>query len=559
MPSRTALFLHLARRYWGARPSVLSWAMLGFALITQVGGTWVAAWYTDVQKSFFDSMTARDPVAFRSAVMMTLVVLMVSATVGVLGYIVQRVVEASWRQAMTGRLFGRWMRGPLPYRIKRNKLVDNADQRISEDARMYCEPSLTLVLRFHRMAANRVVFVRILWQDACDLALPLGSRGTFIFPVYLFVVAVAWRLVQTGLTHLAGQKIAWITVAQQKAKADFRFALAKSRGSAEQIALYHGDAVERHRLGRVFVPIRMNRFQLIVQNMKLTFVNLSLGLFVSVVPFLAAAPKVMSRQTSIGTLMQRSIAFEMALMSVLRNALLYPRLVVFSAVFQRRIGLEWATEAEEFAGIRVQTSPSISFATDGLDLRLPDGTPVSHFGDVEIRPGERALPCGRTGSGKRTLLRAIAELWPFGRGRIVVPAGARMMILPQKSCIADGRLKEAIAHPLGSDEVADDDRRRALEAVDVGHLPPRLGEHHRWGHRLSGGGQQTPAFVRAMLCRLDFLFLDEATSALDESAAARLHGKLFAELTACTLVSVANRTTVERFHDRQLTRDPTRS
>ena len=559
MATRTAQFLSIARRYWGGRTSVLSWAMLGYLLAVQLAGTWAGAWQTEVQKSFFNSMTERDPGGFRTAVMMTVVVLVVSSTIWVSGYVVRRVLEINWRQTMTSQLLDRWMRGHVPYRIERDRTVDNADQRISEDARIYCEMSLTLVLSFLGMAANLVVFGRILWQNAGDLTLPLGSLGTLVIPGYLFFVAVGWGLVQIGITHLAGHKIAGITVAQQKAEADFRFALAKSRESAEQIALYHGDAVERERLGRMFGPIRANWFQLLVQNIKLTFVEQSFSLFGSVVPFLAAAPKVMSGQMSIGTLMQSSIAFGTVLVSVSWIALVYSQLVVFSAVIQRLAGLEQATGADEATGIRVRREPAVSMVTDGLELGLPDGTPVAHLGDVEIRPGERVLLRGPTGTGKSTLLRAIAGLWPFGRGRIVVPAGARMMMLPQKSYIADGTLKEAIAYPRGAADVTDDECRRVLRECELGQFAHRLHEHHRWGHLLSGGEQQKLAFARALLYRPDILFLDEATSALDEAAEARLYSKLCAELPGSTLVSVAHRTTVDRFHDRTLELEPARA
>jgi vitamin B12/bleomycin/antimicrobial peptide transport system ATP-binding/permease protein len=557
--TRTGQFFALAARYWGARTSMRSWAMLGFLLAAELGGTWINAWSTEVQKSFFDSMTARDAVAFRSAVMMTLVVALVSAAAGVSAYVVRRVLEIDWRQAMTGRLLDLWMRGHVAYRIERDRTVDNADQRISEDVRLFCETSLWLVLSFLGMAAGLIVFGRMLWQNSGAFTLPLGSLGTLVIPGYLFFVAIVWGLVQTAVTHLAGRKIAGITVAQQKAEADFRFALAQSRESAEQIALYQGDTVERGRLGRMFGPIRTNWFQLLVQNTKLTFVNLNFNQVASVVPFLAAAPRVMSGQMSVGTLMQSSTAFSVVLISVSWVALVYSQLVVFSAVIQRLVGLEQATGAHESPGIQVQESASDALGTDGLELGLPNGTPVAHLGDVQIRPGERVLLRGPTGTGKSTLLRAIAGLWPFGRGRIVVPVGVRMMMLPQKSYIADGTLKEAIAYPLGPDEVTDDDCRRALEAVELGHLAPRLGEHHRWGHLLSGGEQQKLAFARALLYRPDLLFLDEATSALDEAAEARLYATLCAELPVCTLVSVAHRTTVDRFHDRQLMLEPARA
>ena len=71
-------------------------------------------------------------------------------------------------------------------------------------------------------------------------------------------MAIFWGVVQTLVTHLAGHRLAGLTVEQQSAEADFRFALAKVRESSEQIALYKGQSVEQTRLHRLFGEIRRN-------------------------------------------------------------------------------------------------------------------------------------------------------------------------------------------------------------------------------------------------------------------------------------------------------------
>lgn len=552
MTTRTGQFLKIASQYWGAGSSWVAWITLVGLLVAEAGQSLITEWYTEVNKDFFDSMTARDYAAFEVAVTMTVVVAIISSLTGVASYFVQRVLEIDWRRSMTNDLVSRWMRGHVPYRIERDRAVDNADQRIAEDARLFCEAALRIGISTFGMAANLWVFSAVLWRNSGTLDLDLGPLGTWHIPGYLFLVAAGWAAIQTGLTHLAGHRIAGITVLQQKAEADFRFALAKARESAEQVALYEGDAVERSRFRRLFEPIRTNWYQLLVQNIKLTFVSLTFGLFVSIVPYLASAPMIMSGEMSIGTMMQNATAFGMVQMSLSWIALMYPQLVVFSAVIQRLVGLRTAAAADDAPGIAATREATESLRTERLQLELPDGAPVAWLGDVEIQPGERVLLAGPTGAGKSTLLRAIAGLWPFGRGQIVIPAGQRVMMLPQKSYIADGTLKEAVAYPRPADTVDDDTCRRALEHCELGHLTDRLHEPHRWGHLLSGGEQQKLAFARALLYRPDILFLDEATSALDEAAEARLYSILCEALPTCTLVSVAHRRTLERFHDRRI-------
>ena len=553
-PARTRFgqVIQVAKQYWGRGSSWGAWITLIAVALIEGGQSLIMEWYTEVNKEFFDSMTARDYEAFKTAVTMTVVVALVSSLTGVTSYFAQQVLQINWRRSMTNDLVSRWMRGRIPYRIERDRSVDNADQRIAEDTRLFCESAMQLGLSSIGMVAGLWVFSGVLWRNSGTIDINLGSWGTWQLQGYLFFIAVAWAVLQTGITHLAGHKIAGITVLQQKAEADFRFALAKARESAEQVALYEGDAVERSRFRRLFEPIRVNWYQLLVQNIKLTFTTLTFGLFIRVVPYLASAPKIMSGELTVGAMMQNAAAFSIVLFNLSWLALIYPQLVVFSAVTQRLVGLRTAAATADAPGIAATREATESLSTERLELALPDGAPVAWFGDVEIQPGERVLLAGPTGAGKSTLLRAIAGLWPFGRGRIVIPSDRRMMMLPQKSYVADGTLKEAVAYPLAADAVDDEACRRVLEQVELGHLVGRLHEPHRWGHLLSGGEQQKLAFARALLYRPDILFMDEATSALDEASEARLYTMLCEALPGCTLVSVAHRRTLERFHDRRI-------
>ncbi len=43
-------------------------------------------------------------------------------------------------------------------------------------------------------------------------------------------------------------------------------------------------------------------------------------------------------------------------------------------------------------------------------------------------PGERVLVAGESGTGKSTLVRAIAGLWPWGEGNVQVASGAKMFL-----------------------------------------------------------------------------------------------------------------------------------
>jgi putative ATP-binding cassette transporter len=150
------------------------------------------------------------------------------------------------------------------------------------------------------------------------------------------------------------------------------------------------------------------------------------------------------------------------------------------------------------------------------------------------------------------LFRALAGIWPFGRGRIAVPDGATRMFLPQRPYLPLGSLREVVAYPTGSAQFNDNEIAAALSACGLAHLAPSLDEEHRWSQRLSPGEQQRVAFARALLNRPDWLFLDEATSALDEDMERTLYALIRERLPQTTLVSIAHRPSVAAFHARRL-------
>jgi len=211
-----------------------------------------------------------------------------------------------------------------------------------------------------------------------------------------------------------------------------------------------------------------------------------------------------------------------------------------------------AAAAERKDGVGVEASTTPSFATQALEVALPDGRVLLGAVDCALTPGQHVLLTGPSGSGKSTLFRALAGIWPFGRGRVAVPSGASLMFLPQRPYLPLGSLREVVAYPAGSAHFNDSEITSALNACGLAHLIPALDEEHRWSQRLSPGEQQRLAFARALLNRPDWLFLDEATSALDEDMERTLYGLIRERLPQTTLVSIAHRPSVAAFHARRL-------
>jgi putative ATP-binding cassette transporter len=187
-----------------------------------------------------------------------------------------------------------------------------------------------------------------------------------------------------------------------------------------------------------------------------------------------------------------------------------------------------------------------------LLVNLPNGKPLVSADGFSLRAGERTLLTGPSGSGKSTLFRAVAGIWPFGDGAINVPADASLMMLPQRPYFPIGSLHAAIVYPAETESFNPAEVRDALAMVGLPQLGPRLEEEAHWNRMLSLGEQQRLGLARALLHRPDYLFLDEATASLDEPSEAALYSLLAEKLPDTTIVSIGHRSTLDAFHERNI-------
>jgi vitamin B12/bleomycin/antimicrobial peptide transport system ATP-binding/permease protein len=261
---------------------------------------------------------------------------------------------------------------------------------------------------------------------------------------------------------------------------------------------------------------------------------------------------------TLGQVMQAASAFtivQTAFSWLVNN---YPRLADWTAsacrVSSLMVSLDSLERAEKGVG-RIERSAIAGAALrlGHLSVMLEDGAAVVKDAEVVIARGERVLVAGESGTGKSTLVRAIAGLWPWGKGRIEIEEGAKMLLMPQRAYVPVGTLRRAVTYPLPAEDKSVDEVARALKLVGLGHLVEHLGEDAPWDQILSGGEKQRLAFARILLHRPNIVVLDEATSALDPVSQDRMMELLTHELGATTIVSVAHRPELEAFHDRKIT------
>ena len=466
-------------------------------------------------------------------------------------------LQIRWRRWMTSHYLGDWLHQANHYRMQlEGDAADNPDQRMTDDVKLFVDRTLNIGVGLLSSIVTLASFVAILWGLSNDAPLHLFGQE-YAIPGYLVWGALIYSVLGTILTHLIGWPLVGIDYRQQQYEADFRFNLVRVRENSEQIALLRGEDAERERLLVRFGRVVENWLAIMSRTKKLTAFTSSYNQASVVFPYVLVAPAYFAQKIQLGGMMQTASAFSSVQGALSFFISIYRQLAEWQAVVNRLDGFEAGiVEARELATrddrIHVVEAGDGAIDLKGLTLQLPNGTPLVNADGFRLRKGERTLMTGPSGSGKSTLFRAIAGIWPFGAGSITVPAGATLMMLPQRPYFPTGSLRGAVEYPAKEGTFTDLQISSALEQVGLPKLASQPGENGHWNRMLSLGEQQRLGLARALLHAPQYLFLDEATASLDEPSEAALYRLLEAKLPATTIVSIGHRSTLDAFHQRNV-------
>jgi vitamin B12/bleomycin/antimicrobial peptide transport system ATP-binding/permease protein len=546
----------LAKPYWISEEKWSAWGLLLAVIALNLGNVYISVRINAWNNAFYNALQAFNSGELFRQLGIFCILVAFAIAMSVYALYLKQMLQIRWRRWLTRRYLGAWLADHAYYQLQLRDTTDNPDQRIAEDLNQFTSYVLSLSLGLLTSVVSLVSFLVILWGLSGSVEIPLGKWGTVHIPAYLVWTALFYAGVGTWLTVKIGQPLVPLNVARQRFEANFRFSLVRFRENAESIALYGGEPVELRVFNERFRSVFENFRHIMKRQRRLTCFTLGYTQVGVIFPLLVASPRYFAKQIGWGGLMQMVNAFSFVQNSLSFIIDAYADIAAWHAVTQRLSGFEeqlLAVHQSKRAPRQINIRRGdIGIAVKEIDLDLPDGTSLLRDVAFASDRGEALLIEGPTGAGKSTLLRAIAGIWPFGRGEILLGKG-RMLFVPQRPYLPVGTLASALLYPRGDKCGISTARLTAvLEEVGLGALAGKLDMIKNWSQRLSLGEQQRLAFARILLVEPALLFLDEATSALDELSEAQLYGLLRAASWRPTVISVGHRSTLRNFHDHVL-------
>ena len=556
----------LSKPYFSSEEKLKARLLLAAIVLLNLLSVYMLVLLNDWNRVFYDALQNKDQPVFWQQLGRFTYLAFGLIVIAVYKFYLTQLLEVRWRAWMTADYLKRWLEGQAFYRLELARfsshqhnttaVSDNPDQRIQEDIRLFTSSTVSLSMGLLNSVVTLASFVGILWGLSGNFAFTLGGNS-YSIPGFMVWMALLYCAAGSLITHYIGRPQIDLNFKQQLYEANFRHHMVRVREYSESIALDKGEAVERAQLDTRFGSVLSNYLVLIKKQKNLVWFTSFFGQAAIIFPFIVAAPRFFSGAIQLGELIQISSAFgrvQDALSWFVDN---YSSLAAWRATTDRLTSFDDSMQAiadgrpSLIATNIIAASGSLN--THNLTVRLPTGQTLLSGESLAVRPGDSVLIKGPSGSGKSSLFRSLAGIWPFASGSVQLPPGA--MFIPQRPYFPDGSLRDALAYPAPDSQYSDEALKQALTDALLPQLCERLDSSDAWGQKLSGGEQQRLAIARVLLKKPTWILADEATSALDEAAEKTVYEKLLAHVASVNgaLVSIAHKPSVAAFHNRQWT------
>ncbi len=464
-----------------------------------------------VARDFMTSVEQRDGAGFLRFALLWGGVFAASTLTQVLARFAEARLDLLWRRWLTRLMVHSYLGDRIYFRLAASGEVTNPDQRIAEDIRSFSTTALSFVVLLSNGAVTAIAFSGVLWS---------------ISPM-LFVAAIAYAAVGSGITFLLARPLVSLNYVQSDREANFRSDLIHLRENAEAVALHRREERLRTRMLRRLDALVANTRSVIAVNRNVGFFTTAYNFAIQVIPILIVAPLYFRNQIEFGVITQSAMAFAQLVGAISILITQFQSISSFAAVLGRLSGLSEGVEklnAESLSKVAVEEDGD-RLAWEGLQLPAHDGTALVRDLSAEVPAGARVVHVLGNAAARAALYRATGDLWPGAEGRIVRPDLENLLFVTERPYLPPGTLREVLVKNWDQESIGDAAMQEALAAFGIESVLERAGgfdAEQNWADLLSLGEQQLVAVARVVLAAPRFALLDRVSSSLDPEQRARV-------------------------------------
>ncbi len=302
-------FWRTARGFLHGTTARLAWGLISLLIVVTVLQLLVQYRLNLWNRDFFNALEFRNGAEIWHQTHLLALFAAMSIGLAVTAVWGRMTFQRSWRAWLSRHLIEAWL-GDERYRHIElgNGEHQNAEYRISEDARLATDAPIDLVVGLLAAALTAGTFVVVLWHvgGALDVTI-LGAPLTI--PGYLVVAAVAYAILTTGTLMIVGRHMISVIESKNQAEAELKYAVAhqRERGTSRMsTAEVEATTVE---VGTALSDVLRQWRRLARQYMRTTYVSHGNTILAPLVGLILCVPHYIAGAMLLGDVTQAAAAF----------------------------------------------------------------------------------------------------------------------------------------------------------------------------------------------------------------------------------------------------------